>query len=94
LQLLRTLQRSRFDPWPAQWFKGSSVAAAAPQVAAEAQIQSLARDLPFAMGAAVTITKTIKPYFLQIFVLESCEFQLLKNFLEENLSPFPLKMLV
>ena len=39
----------------AQWVKGSSVAAAAAtvQVQAAAQIQSLAQELPYAMGVAI-----------------------------------------
>ena len=37
-------------PGPAQWLKGSGVAAAA-------QIQSLAREFPYAMIAAIKINK-------------------------------------
>ena len=37
----------------AQGVKGSGVAAAAAQVAAMAQIQSLAQELPCAVGAAI-----------------------------------------
>ena len=36
-----------------QWAEGSSVAAAVAQVAAAAQIQSLAQELPYAAGAAI-----------------------------------------
>ena len=39
-------------PGPAQWVKGSGVAAVA-QVTAVALIQSLARELPYATGAAI-----------------------------------------
>ena len=35
-------------PSPAQWFKGSDVAAAV------AQIQSLVQELPYAVGVAIT----------------------------------------
>ena len=38
LQQLRLLQRRRFHPWPEQWVKGSSVAAAVAKVKAVAWI--------------------------------------------------------
>ena len=37
-------------PNPVQWVKGSSVAAAATYMAAVALMQSLAQELPYAMG--------------------------------------------
>ena len=39
------MQRHRFSPCPAQWVKGSSVAAATAWVAAAAWIQSVAQKL-------------------------------------------------
>ena len=36
-----------------QWDKGSSTATAEPQVTAAAQIQSLARELPYAVDMAI-----------------------------------------
>ena len=41
-----------------QWLKGSGIATAVTQVAAAAQIQSLAQELPYAIG--VTIKKKIR----------------------------------
>ena len=49
------MQRHRFNPWPGTLGQGSGVAAAARQVTAVAQIQSLARELPYAAGAAIKI---------------------------------------
>ena len=40
-------------PSPAQWVKGSSVATVVAQVTATAQIQSLAWELPYTVGAAI-----------------------------------------
>ena len=42
-------------PGPAQWVKIWGVAAAAAQVAAVAQVQSLAWELPCAMGMAIKL---------------------------------------
>ena len=43
LQGLRSLQRHRFKPWPSAWAKGFRVAEA------EAWIQSLVQELPYAL---------------------------------------------
>ena len=40
-------------PSPVQWVKGSSIAAPVAQVAATARIQSLAWELPYAMGVVM-----------------------------------------
>ena len=40
-------------PGPAQWVKGSGIAAAVPQAAAAAHIRSLAQELPHAVTAAI-----------------------------------------
>ena len=40
-----------------QWVKGSGVAIAVAQVAAAAQIQSLAQELPYAAGVAIKKNK-------------------------------------
>ena len=40
-------------PRPVQWIKGFGVAAAVAQVTAVAQIQCLAQELPYAVGAAI-----------------------------------------
>ena len=40
-------------PGPAQWVKGSTVATAATQVTAEAQLPSLAQELPYAVDVAI-----------------------------------------
>ena len=45
-------------PSPAHWVKGSGVATAAAQIAAAAQIQSLAWELSYAMGVAIKKQKT------------------------------------
>ena len=42
-------------PGVAQWVKGFGVAAAVAQVTAGAQIQSLAQELPYTMGAAIKL---------------------------------------
>ena len=42
-------------PGPAQWFKISRAAAAVAQFAAMAQIQSLAEELPYAVGMTIKI---------------------------------------
>ena len=49
-------------PGPVQWVKGSSIATAAAQVTATAQIQFLAQELPCATGVA--IKKKIKDHIL------------------------------
>ena len=49
LQGLRSLRRWGFDPRPVQWLKGSSVATAV------ARIQSLAQELPYAVGEALKL---------------------------------------
>ena len=49
----------RVQPSPTQWVKGSSIAAAMAWVTAEAQIQSLAQELPYAMGTAIKKKKSI-----------------------------------
>ena len=41
------------SPSSALWVKGSGVAAAVAQVTSAAQIQSLAGELPYAVGAAI-----------------------------------------
>ena len=45
LQWLGSLQRCRFNPWPAQWVKGSGIATAVVQVTLMAWIQSLAQEI-------------------------------------------------
>lgn len=50
---LRLQWRCRFRPRPAQWVKASSIGAAVAQIIAAAQIQSLAEELPYAMGTAI-----------------------------------------
>ena len=40
-------------PGPAQWIKGSGIAAAAVYFVAVAQIQYLAQELPYAVGMAI-----------------------------------------
>ena len=40
-------------PGLARWFIGSSISAAVAEVVAEAWIQSVAQDLPYAMGVAI-----------------------------------------
>ena len=50
LQRLRLLQRYRFDPCPVWWVKRIDIATA------EAQIQPLAQELPYATGAAIKKT--------------------------------------
>ena len=45
-------------PGPAQWVKGSGIAAAAGWITAVAQIQSLAWEFPYATGEAI---KKIEP---------------------------------
>ena len=40
-------------PCPVQWVKGSSIAKAVVWVTAVAQIQPLARELPYAVGVAI-----------------------------------------
>ena len=47
-------------PGSAQWVKGSGIVTAAPQVVAVAQIQSLARELPYAAGVAIKLKQTKK----------------------------------
>ena len=47
-------------PGLAQWIKKSSVAAAMVEVSAVAQIQSLAQELPYAVGAAIKLKKLLK----------------------------------
>ena len=42
---------------PAQWFEESGLAATVAQVAAMTQIQSLAQELPYAVGAVITKRK-------------------------------------
>ena len=49
----RMLQNHRLDPHPVQWIKGSTIAAAAVQVAALTWIQFLAWELPYAVGTAI-----------------------------------------
>ena len=44
---------------PLQLIKGSGIVSAVAQVEAVAQIQSLTQQLPYAMGAAITILKKI-----------------------------------
>ena len=59
---------------PAQWVKGCGIAAAAAQVTAAAQIQSLAQKLPYAADVdikTITTTKTHKKpphYYISIDV--------------------------
>ena len=53
-------------PSLAQWVKGYSVAIAMVQVAAMAQIQSLAQELPCAMGAAIKKKKSKKNFVSHI----------------------------
>ena len=54
LQQLWLLRRGGFDPWSSTvGFKGSRAAAAAAHIAAEAQTQSLAQELPYATGVAI-----------------------------------------
>ena len=47
---LASLLRHRFDPWPSAVGQGSGVATTVVQVAAAAWIQSLAQELPYAVG--------------------------------------------
>ena len=42
-------------PGPTQWVKGCSIAAAVMEVAAVARTQSLAWELPYATGGAITL---------------------------------------
>ena len=49
-----------FDPWPGAVVKGCSVGAAAPHVAAVAQVQSLAWELPCASCVAIKLKKKKK----------------------------------
>ena len=53
LQLLRSLQRCRFNPQPGAVPQGSGVAAVVAWVTAEARIQSLAWEFPYAVSAAI-----------------------------------------
>ena len=53
MQQLRLLWRWEFNLHLVRWVKRSCVATAVVQVAPAAQIQSLARELPYAEGAAV-----------------------------------------
>ena len=54
LQRLRSLHRYVGSiPSLVKWVKESSVAAVVAQVAAVAQIQALAQELPYAAGAAI-----------------------------------------
>ena len=50
---LVSLQMHGFNPWPKQWVKGYGLASAAGEVAAEAQIQSLALEHSYAVGGAI-----------------------------------------
>ena len=45
-------------PDPAQWVKGSGIAALAGEATSVAQIQSLAQELPYATGAAIKKRET------------------------------------
>ena len=45
---------------PAQWVKGSGIAAVVAQVEAVARIQSLAQELPYAVGAQSPLPKKLK----------------------------------
>ena len=47
-------------PSLAQWAKSSGITAAVGYFAAAAQIQSLAQELPYAVGAAIKFQKTKK----------------------------------
>ena len=57
---LGSLQRLGFDLWPAQRTKGSSFATAAVEVSDLARFQSLAQELPYAMGVNPPHTHTRK----------------------------------
>ena len=46
-------------PSPVQWIKVSGVAIAVAQVVAEAQIQSLAWELPYTMGVAIKLKQKV-----------------------------------
>ena len=67
-------------PGLSQWLKGSSIASAVAQVAAAAQIQSLAQKLPYAAGVAIKSKKEKKKepptystlYSYRIVVLKTC----------------------
>ena len=54
---LQLLRGTGLIPGLVQWVKGSDIAAAAAQVAAVAQLQSLARELPYAVGVAIKLKK-------------------------------------
>ena len=47
-------------PGPAEWIKRSGIATATTQLAAVAQIQCVARELPYAAGAAIKKKKKIQ----------------------------------
>ena len=47
------LEAQGLIPSPGKWVKGASTATTKAQVTAVAQIQSLAQELPYAMGVAI-----------------------------------------
>ena len=69
---LGSLWRFTFNPGLVQWVKGHGAAAAATQVPAVAQMQSLAGDLPHAMGAAIKKKSYDKPQRKRMYIKEEC----------------------